>query len=681
MNTIVFLFLFSEQLDQNLATSRRSLEETEFLGKSNHRAEESAAIVDEAVNVFGNKSKEKMPQRKHQQADKKKKKKQRQKEKLKTKEEKETPKMKVKGKEEITREELQKAGALPPANAMFKGSAKGKTLSETPKETSKVKSYWTEISEGSPRSKIKGNSLQYLDSADSRDRNQNKLMNSDRESKVDKNKELPIKHVQKERHDHMSSIDSAIAYLSGPEHLAHLSADKLPSPTKSSKVPGRFDWHQSLKDDVNVNPVNSWSKPSVDWRNNRYNWFGSFRNSKPDQDLKNSHTKLDEWAKFSSGSESTYRERDRNDLEGMPYFSGSLGKEDLHDSGMPDFSESRDKGIPKDKAYTWNESRISINSWPDMNPKEERRYYSGDPVYNSPNTGWPRFSVESLKHGNLAGNVKTWPPIDQSMGSNKDGYSLEETSNKWPNLPLETHLSIQSPNTYSRPNYSDDNTNRNSIIANNINAWTKPSLDPSLTKQSEVMTNTWSQIQSSHQKPLSSIDSAIAHHTKEASSSKQWPHFAYHRVTSSPQILAQQQKEAQQRARHRNAYIAVSVIAPPGKNKGLNKTQSRSNDSLLQASENAQNKVNEPPVKPSVAPLPDKMDQLLSMQSENEEFPDGGNLLEEQLVDMAVAGQQQRAVMSWSHARHLDKIQVWLFLSLGTVYSTSVLELLCASYG
>jgi hypothetical protein len=139
-------------------------------------------------------------------------------------------------------------------------------------------------------------------------------------------------------------------------------------------------------------------------------------------------------------------------------------------------------------------------------------------------------------------------------------------------------------------------------------------------------------------------------------------------VTSSPQILAQQQKEAQQRARHRSAYIAVSVIAPPGKSKGLNKTQSRTNGSLLPAN----NEINEPPTDPSVTPLPDKMDELLAMRSDKQKFPEGGDLLEEQLVDLTVAGQQQqRSPLPWTHARHHDKIQV--FVSFGIVYCFCVL--------
>jgi hypothetical protein len=65
------------------------------------------------------------------------------------------------------------------------------------------------------------------------------------------------------------------------------------------------------------------------------------------------------------------------------------------------------------------------------------------------------------------------------------------------------------------------------------------------------------------------------------------------------------------------------------------------------------------------------MDQLLAMRSEKQYFPEGGDLLEEQLVDMAVTGPQQRSAVPWSHARHLDKIQV--FVSFGIVCSLSVL--------
>jgi hypothetical protein len=640
--------------------------------------------------VFTNKSKEKTQKqhRKHQQADKKKKKKkQKQKENMKIKEEKGIQQLKVKGKEEIRREELRKAGVLPPAKELLKGNGKGE-VSKVSKETPKVKSYLAKTSKDPPRSKIKENSLQSLDSVNDRDRNKNKPTDSNRIPIGYGDKEWSNRQAQKERNDHMSSIDSALAYLSESEQpLDHQKTNKLPSPTKSTEVPDRYDWPESLKDGgTDKNRIDSWSKPSVDWRLNRNNWFDSFSNLMSDQDMENPYMKADEWARILSGPKSTYRETDRNDFAGIPSSSRSLGK-DVPESRMPNFSVSLAKDVPESrmpnlsgslgedasesKAYMWKGSRTKSNNWPGLNPKEERRYYSSGPVYNSPNTGWPRFSVESLKHGNLAGNVKTWPdiPLDQVMGSNKNGYNLDETSDNWPNFPLETHLAIQSPNTYIWPNHSHYNANQNSVIDDKISVWSKPSLDSAESKQRAMM-NTWSKSHSSHQKPVSAIDTAIAHHTKEASSSKQWPHFAYHRVTSSPQILAQQQKEAQQRARHRNAYIAVSVIAPPVKNRGLNKTQSRTNSSLLQASENAHNNANGPPAKPSAAPLYDKMDQLLAMRSEKQKFPDGRDLLEEQLIDMAVMGHQQRAAVPWNHARHLDKIQV--FVSFGNVWGLSV---------
>jgi hypothetical protein len=636
--------------------------------------------------VFSNKSKGKTQHRKHQHEDKKKKKKkkQRQKENMKTKEEKETLKFKVKGKEEIRREELSKAGILSPANVLLKGNEKG-DIPKVSKETSKVKSYLGKISEDPPRSEIKGNSLKYLDSANTRDRNKNKSFDSNR---TPTENGWLSRQAQNDRNGHMSSIDSAIAYLSSSEQpLAHLNTNKLPAPAKSNKVPDRYDWRESLKDDgTDLYRINSWPKPSVNWHRNSNNWYGSFSNSKPHQDMENSYRRPDEWARILSGSKSAYRETDRNDFAGIPGFSASLGKDvpeskisgfsaslgkDVHESRIPDFSRylgknvpesrmadfssSRGKDVPESKARTWKESRTKFN-WSGLNPKEERRYYSGDRVYNSPNTAWPRFSVESLKHGNLAGNFKAWPdiPLDQSMGWNENGNNLDETSDNWPNF------SITNPPTYTWPNISDYNANHNSIVDGKTSAWSKPSLDLAISKEREVMTNTWSESHSSHQKPVSAIDTAIAHHTKEASSSKQWPHFAYHRVTSSPQILAQQQKEAQQRARHRNAYIAVSVIAPPGKWKGLNKTQSRTNSSQLQAPENARNNISGPPAKPSAAPLPDKMDQLLEMRSGKQKFPDGGDLLEEELVDMAVMGQQERVDMPWNHARHLDKMQVFI---------------------
>jgi hypothetical protein len=85
--------------------------------------------------------------------------------------------------------------------------------------------------------------------------------------------------------------------------------------------------------------------------------------------------------------------------------------------------------------------------------------------------------------------------------------------------------------------------------------------------------------------------------------------------------------------------------------------------------------MNEFPTRPSVTPLPDKMDQLLALRSEKQKIPEGENLLEEQLVDLAVARQQQQrqgSVVPWSHARHLDKIQV--FVSFETVYRFCVLD-------
>jgi hypothetical protein len=623
------------------------LEGAKFPVKSNYTEEKKTA--NEAEAVFANNSKEKTSHRKHQQTDKKKKKKkQRQKENMKINEGKETPQLTVKGKEEIRREELTKAGVLAPANTLLRGKEKGE-ISKASKETSEVKSYLTKTSKDPPRSKIKGNSLQSLNSVNTQDRDKNKTADSNRTPIENGDKEWPNRQAQKDRNDHMSSIDSAIAYLSASEHpLDQLNTNKLSNPTKSNEVPGTHDWPESLKDSgTDRNRIDSWLKPAVDWRN-RNNWSGSFSKSKSYQDMENSYRKPDEWARILSGSKSTHRGTHGNDFDGIP--SRSIGKD-----------------TPESNEYTtWKGSETKFNNWPGLNPKEERRYYSSGPVYNSPNTGWPRFSVDSLKHGNIAGNVRTWPdiPLDQTVGSNKNGYNLDKTSDNWPKFPLETHIEIQNPHTYIWPNYSHYNENQNSIIDGKINVWSKPSLDSAVSKQTE-MTGTWSQAHSSHQKPVSAIDSAIAHHTKEAPSSKQWPHFAYHRVTSSPQVLAQQQQEAQQRARHRNAYIAVSVIAPPAKNKALNKTQSRTNGSLLQAPENAHTDVNRPPAKPSAAPLPDKMDILLAMRPQKQELPDEGDLLEEELVDMAVMGQQERAATPWNHERHLDNMQV--FVSFGTV--------------
>lgn len=630
-------------MDKDLATSRKPLEEAKPPGKSNHRSEKKSTNVTEAV--FTDKIKEKMQNRKHHQADKKKKKKkkQRQKENMKVKEERETLQSESKGKEEIRREELRKAGVLPPANE------KGET-SKVSKGTSKVKSYLTKTSKDPPRSQIKGNSLQSLDSVNIR--NKTKPTDSNRIPTGNGDKQWPNRTAQKEKSNHMSSIDSAIAYLSVSDHQNN---NKIPSPTKSKDLPDRYGWSESLKDGgAETNRMDS-SSNSVDRHRNRNNWFGSSGNSNLRQAIENTYRKPDEWARILSGSKSTYRDTDSNNFAGKPGFSRSLGK-DVPESRMPHFSGSLGKDAPESKAHTSKGSQTNFSNWRGLNPKEERRYYKSESVYNSPSTSWPRFSVESLKHGNLAGNVKTWPniPSDQIIGSNTNGYNPDETSDNWPKFPLEAHLPIQSPHTYIWPNYSHYNSNHNGIVDGKISVWSKPSLDSAASKQRERMTNAWSKSHSSQQRPVSALDTAIAHHTKEASGNKQWPHFAYHRVTSSPQILAQQQKEARQRARHRNAYIAVSVIAPPRKNKGLNKTQS----SLLQPPGNAQNNENGPPDKPSVAPFPDKMDQLLAMQSEKQKFPDGGDLLEEELVDVAVMGQQQRAALPWNHARHLDKIQV-----------------------
>jgi hypothetical protein len=651
-------------LDDDLVTSRKSLLEAKAVGKSRSREEKKTADEDEAVHVFSNKNKEKMQHRKYQQAEKKKKKKkQKQKEKLKATEEKEAPTFKVKSKEEIRREELEKAGVVQPANAVLKDSDKGK-MSKVSKEMS--------------NSKIKDTSLSSLNSANIRDRNKNIEMNFDKET-TERDKAWSIMQAQKGSNDHMSSIDSAIAYLSVREQpLARLNNKKMPRPTKLSHVREEYNLSESLNGiATDINRTHTWSNPSEYWGHNSNKLYGSFSNSKSDQKVVNSHIKSNDWIKTPSGLENMYGETHSKNLVGIPSFSAPLGKnthknrmppfrgslhKDIPDSTRPTFGNSLDEDVPENKAHSWKELQtVNNNRWSGLNPKEERRYYGGDPVYNSPNRGWPRFSVESLKHGNLAGNVKMWPnlPIDQSMDSNREGYSIDETSDNWPNFPLGTHNSMQNPYAYNWPKFSDDSTSQNSITSDKIGTWSKPSLDPSLPKQTVVNTNNWSHIKHPHQKPVSPIATTLAHHTKEASSSKQWPHFAYHRVTSSPQILAQQQKEAQQRARHRNAYIAVSVIAPPGKSKGLNRTQNKTNSSLLQTPEKAWNKVNEPPTKPPATPLPDKMDQLLAMQSEKQKFPGGKDLLEEQLVDMAVAG-QQRSAIPWSHARHLDKIQVFV---------------------
>jgi hypothetical protein len=651
------------------------LQRTKPAGDLDGGAEETHTGVGEIPDVCNTRITERSNHRRNQQADKKKKKKkkqiQKQKEKLNAKDE-EARNLKAMSQEEIRRQELQKAGVLPTVIVSFKGDGKGKVF----KGTSNVKAYWTKTSKEPSKLHIKGKSLQILDSENIRDRNQNRAVNSGKEMKGNEVKEWPFRTVHQHIHDNMSTIDSAIAYLSQPEQvLSHLKTNRLLASTNLDDVSQRHDWTESVKHiGLDMDSTDTWSKPSTEWLRNKNIWFGSFGNA--DQDVEHSRMKPDVWTNIPPVSKSAYREMGRNDLRGIHDFSRPIGK-DASEDVLQHFSGTIGKTVPenrlpRNKARPWKETQNNFSNWPGVNPKEERRYFSGNPVYGSPNMGWSRLSVESLKHGNLAGNIKTWPelPIDQDIGSNTDRYGNDETSESWPNFPVETGISVESSIPYSLPKYSDEITNQNSITTGKVDAWSKPSLDPSKFKQKEVTANRWSQMQPSHQKPLSPIDTAIAHHTKEASSSKQWPHFTYHRVTSSPQILAQQQKAAQQRARHRNAYIAVSVISPPGKSKGLNKAQSRTNGSLLPA----HNTMNELPTKPSVTPLPDKMDQLLSMRSEKQKYPEGGDLLEEQLVDLAVAGQQQHhdSVVPWSHARHLDKIQV--FVSFETVYSFCVLD-------
>ncbi|PSN35053.1 hypothetical protein C0J52_24065, partial [Blattella germanica] len=642
-----YFFVFSEQLDQDLVSSRKSLEEVKSLQKSSHRTEKKKDGED-AINALSNKTEVTKEHRKHQQGEKKKKKKkkQRQKEKLKNKAEKEKAKLKGKGKEEIRREELEKAGVLPPTNLLFKGKEKGKT-SKGSIETSKTKSYWTKSSSSSKDSthtKIKGNSLPFVDLGKNSNVNQKEILAPAVEPKEIKYVELGNNNSnRKEANDRMSSIDSAIAYLSEPTQSLDDINNKLPDENKNNKYRHPSNWMKM--DDIDNRIDDSWpsNEDILSNNNNKNKWYGTVRNTKLNKDINIPKGNQNIWDKQLTGSGiSKFREFARNDLIGSSQYN-------VQD---------------KDGAtYSWKNSGTNFNNWPDAsktNPKEERRYFSGEPVYNSPNTGWPQYSVESLKHGNLAGNVKTWPdmPIDQSLGSNKDYNTLDRTPD-WPNLPLGTSVSkTKGASIYTWPNYSDNNTKQNSIITGKINSWSKPNLESEEAKQREILANTWSQMPQ-QQKP-SVIDSAIAHHSKEPANNKQWPHFAYHRVTSSPQILAQQQKEAQQRARHRNAYIAVSVIAPPGKNKVLNKSQNKNNSIAAASSLSSKNKTNDSPVKPSVSPLPDKMDQLLTMRSEDKKFPDG-DMLEEQLVDMVVAGEQQRygeqGRIPWSHARHLDKIQ------------------------
>ncbi|KAJ9582443.1 hypothetical protein L9F63_003212, partial [Diploptera punctata] len=607
-------------LDQDLVSSRNSLKQ---LKSSNVKDKKNGEDIINEVETKTSVTKE---HRKHLQGEKKKKKKKKQKQKGKL-------KNKVKGKEEIRREELEKAGVLSPPNVLYDSNV---NTSKVSKESSKNYRHWNKSSKNFSHSKMKANPLFIIDPAkNTNNSNHKQITELNFETKGSENKYSSRIFSEKEEKERESSIDSALAQLTGfKTSLNEVSTNKLPSTSDTFKL--RYNNHNTINNIrhstgsnwLKVNNIeneldNSW--PSIKDDQKNVKWYGDI--SRLSKDMKEAGRYTNSWDKSQAHPEKLkFRLLEENGLISNPKFNDPI------------------EGSAA--TYTWQNSGPNLNPWivvDDKNPKEERRYYNDETLYNSPNSAWPRFSVESLKHG----SEKPWPDItlDRSA-SNKQDYSNQVKSSDWPNISLESETSkIKNWNTHNSPIFSDNNTKQN-IISGKVNMWTKPGDDSS--KNREIMTNTWSQ---TDQKHISEIDSAIAQHSKDASSNRQWPHFTYHRVTSSPQILAQQQKEAQQRNRQRNAYIAVSVITPTGKNKGFSKQQSVNSSSVY-----TKNKSNESAAKSSVTPLPDKIDQLLSMRSEVQKFPDR-DLLEEQLVDMTVAGQQQQRPIPWSHARHLDKIQ------------------------
>ncbi|XP_068085212.1 myb-like protein X [Anabrus simplex] len=321
------------------------------------------------------------------------------------------------------------------------------------------------------------------------------------------------------------------------------------------------------------------------------------------------------------------------------------GKNEVRNTDDPNShpNSSKNAGL---KLTSSKETRITYPPWQTLSSnnyrmpsKEERSnakppYYSDISSYDRPRDEWPHLSLESIKHG---GNTdKQWSAISNMVNQQQKQHSKDDneaTANKimnnWPKFPPD--MSSQKENSVDGdnwPNFQAEHSEKDD--------WTKSSLESAL---SNHISSTWPQKEGS------------GHRT---GGSRQWPHFAYHRVTSSPQVLAQQ------RARHRNAYIAVSVVAPPGKPKTLHKSvpASAGSSTNISSSENgtgsstvsSDRSTSKGEDRPS-QPLPDKIDQLLAMRSEQRAI----DPLEEQLIDAAAA--TSRGSLPWSHARHLDRIQ------------------------
>ncbi|CAG2056070.1 unnamed protein product [Timema podura] len=293
------------------------------------------------------------------------------------------------------------------------------------------------------------------------------------------------------------------------------------------------------------------------------------------------------------------------------------------------FSEKVARKYPKNPVVTKNTS-----TWPRV-ADDAGQYVTYD--------RWPEFSLESLKHGNLLEHHhKPWPVSPENQNSDPD---TNRVTNFWPNLAMDLSPSYSNDHaTESKgwPNlYMGDGRSNHIDPAGDTKSWAK---SLSMEDTRGVPSNPWPQ--ETREKPMSVLDSAIARHSSATAGTKdtnttnrQWPHFTYHRVTSSPQMLA-----AAQRARHRNAYIAVSVVPPQGASK--NKSQV-----IGTGGGPSEIKVNSTGgVQPQRAPLLDKMDELLAARRDP---------LEEELIDVAagVKGDSSFQEIPWSHARHLDKIQ------------------------
>nr|CAD7442630.1 unnamed protein product [Timema bartmani] len=296
---------------------------------------------------------------------------------------------------------------------------------------------------------------------------------------------------------------------------------------------------------------------------------------------------------------------------------------------MTTFSEKVARKYPKNPVVTKNTS-----TWPRV-ADDAGQYVTYD--------RWPEFSLESLKHGNLLEHHhKPWPVSPENQNSDPD---TNRVTNFWPNLAMDLSPSYSNDRATENkgwPNlYMGDGRSNHIDPAGDTKSWAK---SLSMEDTRGVPSNPWPH--ETRDKPMSALDSAIARHSSATAGTKdtnttnrQWPHFTYHRVTSSPQMLA-----AAQRARHRNAYIAVSVVPPQGASK--NKSQV-----IGTGGGPSEIKVNSTGGgQPQRAPLLDKMDELLAARRDP---------LEEELIDVAagVKGDSSFQEIPWSHARHLDKIQ------------------------